>query len=237
MQTQTLMAILNMAQAPQYYTDNEEKAKRLVADLQALCRIESEAEQARLTKFNIYNYVSKDKGRPNMCGVYHCNGRKVASDLSILVVLEEHYADNLEGKIMLKNGRSVEEEFGYTSPYPKYESVFSTKEPESVIKIDFNSLPSVFNKAKMNMKINKVEQCVEFIVPKDGQDTSIYFKCDSFKKLVEFMKYIGTDEIKMYPSTHRIEVASNKGKGVLMGVRISHKDEDNIHEIKYLKVR
>ena len=176
------MAILEMAQRPNYYTDNEEKAKRLVADLQALCRIESEAEQARLTKFNIYNYVSKDEGRPNICGVYHCNGRKVATDGSILVVLEETYADNLEGKIMLKNGRSVEQEFSYTRPYPKYESVFSTKEPESVIKIDFNSLTSVFNKAKMNKKMNKEEQLIQIILPKDGQDTTIYFGCDRFKK-------------------------------------------------------
>lgn len=231
------MAILEMAQRPNYYTDNEEKAKRLVADLQALCRIESEAEQARLTKFNIYNYVSKDKVRPNMCGVYHCNGRRVASDSSILVVLEETYADNLEGKIMLKNGRSVEEEFGYTSPYPKYESVFSTKEPESVIKIDFNSLPSVFNKAKMNKKMNKAEQLIQITLPKYGQDTNIYFECDRFKKLVEFMSYIGTDEIKMYPSASRVEVSSNKGKGILMGVRINHTKEENIHEIKYLKVQ
>ena len=229
------MAILEMAQRPNFYTDNEEKAKRLVADLQALCRIESEAEQARLTKFNIYNYVSKDKGRPNLCGVYHCNGRRVATDASILVVLQETYADNLEGKIILKNGRSVEEEFGYTSPYPKYESVFSTKEPESVIKIDFNSLPSVFNKAKMNKKMNKEEQLIQIILPKDGQDTTIYFGCDRFKKLVEFMSYIGTDEMKMYPS--RIEVSSDNGKGILMASRISHKDEDNIHEIKYLKVQ
>lgn len=48
-------------------------------------------------KFNIYNYVANDEIHPSMCGVYHENGMKVASDSHILIAIEEEYPEEMEG--------------------------------------------------------------------------------------------------------------------------------------------
>ena len=54
--------------------------------------IRAESAKATVGKFNIYNYVEKnDKWRPVMSGVFHDNGKKVASDGAVLVAINEEY--------------------------------------------------------------------------------------------------------------------------------------------------
>lgn len=144
MTTQSLGAILNMIQNPFLYSDNEVQQNKLINDLQAICRMESEAEKAKVSKFNIYNYVAKDKMRPAMEGVFHDNGHRVASDSHILVVVNEQYAESYEGKIIGKDGQEITAGAGYTPyRYPKYEEVFSKTEPDAVHKIDMDAMPEI----------------------------------------------------------------------------------------------
>lgn len=234
MQMQSLGAILNMIQNPYLYSDNEAQQNKLINDLQAICRMESEAEKAKQSKFNIYNYVAKDKMRPQMCGVFHDNGHRVASDSHILVVVNESYAESYEGKIILKDGQDAQgSNPDWPLRYPDYKSVFSKAEPDAVRKIDMEAMPDLFKKIKLNEKLGNGVQYIKVpYTDKNGESKTAYYKADKFKLLVDFMRFIGTDELVLRGVSRAVEVCSEKGKGLLMPVRIDEElVPENYHEI------
>lgn len=61
-------------------------------------------------KFNIYNYVADDNIRPQMNGVFHDEGFKVASNSHILMALKDEYPKEYEGSVLYKDGSFYEVE-------------------------------------------------------------------------------------------------------------------------------
>ena len=76
------------------------------------------------TKFDIFKMTAKDETRPVMCGVYHSQGYKVASDSNVLVAVRDAYDEALEGHILDRTGKDI------IGKYPKWESVFPREDGE-----------------------------------------------------------------------------------------------------------
>lgn len=71
------------------------------------------AEKYKTPKETLYKHVvSKDGIRPSMTGVYHVDGKKVATDAHILVELSNQtYPEWVEGLIIDKNGVKIDAKF------------------------------------------------------------------------------------------------------------------------------
>ena len=86
-------------------TDNE--------TIKALCNeilyIDACNTTVKDSKLDIYKYVSKEKAREWLQGVYYSNGDIVATDSYLLVVLQnQKYNPAYEGKIIGKSGEIFE---------------------------------------------------------------------------------------------------------------------------------
>ena len=78
-------------------------------------------------KFDIWKFVSKDKQRPAMGGVFHDKGFKVASDAHILVAIKDAYPKENEGKIIDKKKNVIKE-----AKYPKWRDLIVKGEDAGV---------------------------------------------------------------------------------------------------------
>lgn len=188
--------------------------KQTIVDLcKEIMYIDVMNERAKSSKFDIYNYVSTDKDcRPAMSGVYHNNGEIVASDEHILVVLKnQEYNEDLEGKSVCKDGTIMD------GRYPNYNSVKPYKNTK-VIKIDFDKFDAIVKEDKAKVKLmDKREKKDYYGIVKVGSD---YLKLELLKKLIDFMKVIGTDEIRFQEDSIKNRFAclveTEKGWGIIM---------------------
>lgn len=171
-------------------------------------------EKKKESKFNIYDYVSKDVNlRPAMASVHYEKGEIAASDMHILVVLKnQEYEERFEGKNVMKDGQFAEQK------YPDYNSIHPQKNTKR-IKIDFDKFDEILKEDKAKVKLmDKYDKKDYYGVVKVGVD---YFKLELFKKFVDFMKVIGTDEIavqgdEITERRYACLVESDKGWGILM---------------------
>lgn len=60
---------------------------------------------------NYYDFVSTDKRRHFLMGVYHKDGLKVMTDSRILLAVKESYSPDLEGVILSKNMEKIDGQF------------------------------------------------------------------------------------------------------------------------------
>ena len=166
-------------------TDNE--------TIKALCNellyIDACNTTVKNSKFDIYKYVSKDKTRERLQGVYYNNGDIVATDSYLLVVLQnQKYNPAYEGKIIGKSGEIFE------GKYPNYKSIMPAKLDNYVLtKLDYSRLEEInkIDKAKV-MTMQDFEKKHYTPVVKIG---NAYFKLELINRLVTFMRHIGTNEI------------------------------------------
>lgn len=171
-------------------------------------------EKKKESKFNIYDYVSKDVNlRPAMASVHYENGEIAASDMHILVVLKnQEYEERFEGKNVMKDGLFA------TQKYPDYNSIHPQKNTKR-IKIDFDKFDEILKEDKAKVKLmDKHDKKSYYGIVKVGVD---YFKLELFKKFIDFMKVIGTDEImvqgdEITERRYACLTESDKGWGILM---------------------
>lgn len=82
---------------------------------------------------NLYNYTEKRGANPVFSGIYHNIGYKIASDRFILIALKSEYNENLEGKILAKDGAFID------GRYPNWLTCIPKKEDTTFTKnIDFS---------------------------------------------------------------------------------------------------
>lgn len=194
--------------------DAEKDGKQHIIDLcKEIMYIDVMNERAKSSKFNIYDYVaSKTIYRSVMRGIYHNNGEIVASDGHILVVLKnQEYNEDLEGKSVCKDGTIMDER------YLNYNSVKPQKNTR-VIKIDFDKFDAIVKEDKAKVKLmDKREKKDYYGIVKVGSD---YLKLELLKKLIDFMKVIGTDEIRFQEDSIKNRLAclveTEKGWGIIM---------------------
>ena len=194
--------------------DAEKDGKQPIIDLckEIMC-IEVMNEKVKSLKFNIYDYVApKPIYRSVMRGIYHNNGEIVASNEHILIVLKnQEYNKDLEGKSVCKDGTIIDER------YPNYNSIKPHKNTK-VIKIDFDKFDAIVKEDKAKVKLmDKREKKDYYGVVKVGSD---YLKLELLSKLINFMKVIGTDEIRFQEDSIKNRFAclveTKKGWGIIM---------------------
>lgn len=184
--------------------------------IEAIIRLELETKSnIKRGRFSMWDYVIKDNDlRPSMCCILHDSGFKVASDAHIMVVLKEDYPEDMEGKMMRKDGTIYEDgkfpNRRMVIPDPKKNEYFS-------VRLDFAEIREFEKDFKAKKKLNKK---LEGYV-KVGFS---YFKVDLLMKAVRFMECVGTDELMLSPDGKRAALAvAGDSKMILMPV-IGHWD-------------
>lgn len=185
--------------------------------IEAIIRLESETKSKG--KFSLWDYVSKDDIRPSMCCVLHDSGYKVASNAHILVVLKEDYPEDMEGKLMKKDG-TIEDE---NVKFPNWRMVIPdpSRTEMVAVRLDFAGIRAFEADFKAKKKLDKR---MEGYVRVGG----CLFKLDYLIKAARFMEHVGTDEFMVSPDGRRAALAvSGDSKMILMPVYPREKFEDN----------
>lgn len=192
--------------------------------IEAIIRIESEPKTK--SKFKIWDYVSDDDIRPAMCHVYHDKGFKVASNGYILVAIKEEYEAELEGRLMLKNGRlAPENEY----LYPRWRDVIPNTELMEMVpaKIDFDKLKGFEADFKAKMKAADRKYATTAVRVTEN----CWFKLEYLAKLAKAMAHIGTDTLMVNADGRRAALAStDMGKAILMPI-IGYEDAEFRYEL------
>lgn len=178
--------------------------------IEAIIRLESETKSKG--KFSLWDYVSKDDIRPSMCCVLHDSGFKVASDAHILVALKEEYPDELEGKLLKKDG-TIETEH---TKYPNWRSVIPDPERMRMVpvKMDFDKVRGFESDFKARIKAAGLSLKYTFGYVKVNNS---WFKLDLLMKAVKFMEHIGADTLYVAPDGRRAGLAvSGDSKCIVM---------------------
>ena len=102
--------------------------------------------------FGIFNYVSKDKNRPYMSGVYYKDGFSVATDSFILVGVKNNYPAEWEGKIINNLGTALDYNFpNYKNVLPKDSDCNSDTE----VNLSIEDITAQYRKYKVAKKEHK----------------------------------------------------------------------------------
>lgn len=179
--------------------------------IEAIIRIESETKNKG--KFSLWDYVSKDDIRPSMCCVLHDSGYKVASDAHILVVLKEDYPEDMEGKLMKKDG-TIENE---NVTFPKWRMVIpDPKKTEMVaVRLDFAGIRQFEADFKAKMKAENRKYAITAVRVTEN----CWFKLEYLVKTARAMEHIGTDTLMVNADGRRAALASSdKGYALLMPI-------------------
>ena len=111
-------------------------------------------ENTKLTNisFSIFNYISRDKTRHNMSGVYYEDGFSVATDGFILVGTKSIYPQELEGKIINNLGATLYYNFpNYKLVLPKDSDCNSDTE----VNLPIEDITTQYKKYKVAKKEHK----------------------------------------------------------------------------------
>lgn len=162
------------------------------------------------SKFNIYNYVSKDEYRPQMCGVYHNEGWRVASDAHILFAEECEYPAEYEGKTLLKDGS-----FAEGGKYPQWRSAVPSGDGYKPYEFDTQKFYDWVEQKRAAYK-TETGKGIKF----DGlwrvQIGPCLLNAAFFDKLVAAMNYLGATQLFVKESRRAVYAKTDKGLVLLM---------------------
>lgn len=163
------------------------------------------------SKFNIYDYVSKkDEYRPQMCGVYHNEGWRVACDAHILFAEECEYPAEYEGKTLLKDGSFVEE-----GKYPKWRSVIPNDEGYQPFEINAQTFYGWLEEKRAAFK-TETGKGVKFDQLWRVRVGVCLLMAEKFDKLLTAMNYLGTTKLFVKEPRRAVYAKTDKGLVLLM---------------------
>ena len=138
-------------------------------------------------KFDIWRWVMADELRPQMACIYHENGKRIASNSYILVVLtNQDYDPKFEGQMVRKDGVILEYD-----KYPKYESVrLKSEYLNKSARVDFSKVAAAMKQLRAYRKLTDKKAMG---VAKIG---GAWFDLTEFARFITFLQYKGLDEIK-----------------------------------------
>lgn len=151
--------------------------------------VRAETVITKVGKFSFFDFVSKEKCREVMQGVYHDDGFKVASEGHILIAIREEYDKDFEGKILAKDGSFIEQR------YPRWRSVIPQEDGE-VYEIDESKFTEQLAKirAEYKMQYVKAKRWDSSWAVKIG---GAYYSAEYFAKVLTAMKYIGITKVQI----------------------------------------
>ena len=162
-------------------------------------------------KFDLYDYIVTEKYearcRPNLTGVFHQNGFRVATDAKILVALaEQSYNPEFEGKVIGKEANIIDDIF------PDWKSVIPQKENfNKTWKIDRKQVVDAVKMCKQRKKEDKYNVTLVHI-------DNVILNPESLLKLVDFAMFVGVNELYINTKNPKKPVAvyaENGSVGIL----------------------
>ena len=188
-------------------------------DLAQLCTdiIRAEQDAVKKGKFNIYNYVYKDKTnlRPVMEGAFHDDGNIVASDAHIMVVIKEQYPEELEGKTVLPDGSFL------NCSYPKWRRVIPEPEGYKPYRVDTKKFYEYVAERRAAWKAD-FGKGRNWDKKWNVQVGPSVLRAEMFDKFLVAMDAIGADEILVKDRSHAVYAKTDKGLVLLMPVMIDY---------------
>jgi len=169
------------------YEEAENVRKAAIDRIKAAIFMETPAPKG---KFNLYDFVSDDETRPVMCGIFHDEGFKVASDSHVLVAIKEQYDEALEHHTIGKDGRDI------IGKYPRWNSVIpSDASGYDGHAIDTQKVFDLVRKVKAENKLaGKYGEKARGIV-KVGK---FFFADHKLAMVCKFMDHYGVSELRTY---------------------------------------
>lgn len=180
---------------------------------QELCKdiIRAEAiTPAKGSKFNLYNYVCKD--RPSLSGVFHGEGFKVASDARIMHAQVAEYPEELEGKIVAKDGSFIE------GVFPRWKSIIPNGDGYVEYEIDEKKFYNWLTERRAQIK-TETGMAIKWGLwnVKVGP---AYLRAEFFDKLLTSLKELGTTKLLVKDSRKAVYAKTDKGIVILMPIII-----------------
>lgn len=160
-------------------------------------------------KFDLYKYTTDDQTRPVMCGIFHDEGFKVASDSHVLVAVKEPYSENLEHHIIGKKGEDI------VGKYPKWKCLFEmgSLSSDGEHEIDTEAVYSLVREMKAEKKAAGKYGAYRRAYVRVG-DT--FFNAERFALICSFMDAYGAKTIKTYGPRHAALVECECGSRALI---------------------
>lgn len=217
MKPQTEKKILSLIEVLKY----DDAMKGVVAELQAA--LACEMNDVKFGKFDLYKCVDSKDSRQCMRGVYHDDGWRVASDGHILIAAKQEYPENLEGKIILKDGSILDEHY----KYPRWRNVIPdvTFKGWQTFRLDFAELADVLREAKTHEKIWKKEMGKKYfsMISLNG---AVWFKTNMFKLFASILQEHEICDIFYKDSRCPITVKTDALQLILMPVIHDNDNEE-----------
>ena len=173
--------------------------------------IRSETCGKTKSKFNLYDFCAKDPLRPAIGGIYHKDGYKVATNGKILVLLKDKYDNELESKIIDRNGQEAQGRYpNYLAVMPKY-----NKDEYTTYRINFDAFESQVKNLRTQVYHDwgKKKQWVDEMVVHVA-DT--WLGAELFSKFVTIMQHLGTNEIYIKDNAHAVLTFVGESKAIIM---------------------
>lgn len=180
-------------------------------------------------KLNLYNYVSKDKNKPILHGVFHEEGYQIATDGQIMVKVKSDYPDAHEKKVLDKKGEILDI-LWLDRPYVNYQAVIKSHLGRDLdiypLESDFlQSLKSDFKEWKKQRKITKREVYGSYTF-----ENGAVVEIGSFILFLEAAKALGATELLVHSGEFNMAgVTTEKGVALLAGLTKAP-ESDNVTE-------
>lgn len=122
--------------------------------------------------------------RPQMCGVFHDNGFRVASDTYVVVAVRQDYPADLEQKIIGRDGQEIKE----GGRYPRWRYVFPETAGEGYA-VDSSAVRDLMRLERADKK-----GLARVAYVKAG---NTFFRASHMKSLCEFMDAYGAHDLRV----------------------------------------
>lgn len=177
-------------------------------------------------KVKIYDWVSKDNYRTQMCGVYHDAENKVAvaSDTHALITSKRDYVECEESHIVAKNGDEIR------GRYADYKRVMPDTDECLLYDVDRDKIKRILTEYRAERKLDK---SVEYLAINVGSpDKPLYLTPENCKLLLQlpdgdFYVFAGDDYVSR-PLSY--ESADENYKAVFMPMYYPERNEDVIRK-------
>lgn len=188
-------------------------------------------------KLNLYKYVSTDKLKPVLQGVFHEDGYQIATDRMLMVKVKSDYSDTLEKKVLDKKGEIINATY-LEKPYVNYQHVINSLLGRDLDRYPLESdflqrLKSDFQEWKKKKGVTKREVYGSYTF-----ESGAIVEISKFILFLEAAKAIGATELLAHSSSNLNMVAATTEEGVALLAGLTKVPESNnvteFYNVSYL---
>ena len=159
--------------------------------------------------------------QPYLNGVFHQNGYKVATDGLVLLAVKDTYSEELEGKVIDKDGNIIADN------YPNWRSVVAKSNNMALVNLHVNEFKDWLKQVRVKWN-NPKGFSPYWLVSLNG----VFFYAERYDKLIKGAKALGTEVvyIKKNNNTATVKIVTDKGYCCAMPVAIMSDYQKNVED-------